>query len=538
LILPGRSIVSSRDGVVATSQPLASSIGARVLERGGSAVDAAIAANAAVGVTEPTGSGLGGDLFVLFHEAATGRLHGLNASGWAPAALSAGRLRAGGLERMPERGAHSVTVPGVVAGWTALHERFGRLPLAGLLAPAIAQAEAGFPVAEVTAGLWAGSVEMLAAEPESARTFLLEGGRAPRPGETFRNPALARSLRRIADHGGAGFYRGETADAIVRALRERGGAMDAVDLAEFEPEWVEPITAEYRGWTVAEIPPQGQGIAALMMLQLMERHPLGEWGLHSADALHLMIEAKKVGYADMLRYTADPRFARVPTAELLSPVLAAGRAARIDPRRAAGDVRPSRITGYTDAHADTIYLCAADREGNVASLIQSNYMGFGSGIVPEGAGFMLQNRGSLFSLEPGSPNVLEPRKRPLHTIIPGFMQRGEVRIGFGIMGGWNQAQAHAQFVSNVVDHGLTVQQALEAGRFTKPTFAGYDVLVESLVPEAARAELEARGHELTVHPPRTAHFGFGQAVMVDAAGVAHGASDPRHDGAAVPAAAR
>lgn len=534
--LVGRSAVASRYGVVASSQPLASAVGARVLEAGGSAVDAAIAANAAVGVMEPTGSGLGGDLFALVHEPGPDRLHGLNASGWAPAGLTPERLRAAGLDRMPERGALSVTVPGAVAGWWSLHERFGRLPWAALLEPAAAHAEAGFPVMPVTAGLWAQALPLLREHAGAAETFLVDGRRAPRPGEPFRNPALAATVRRLAEHGRDGFYRGALAESIAAEVRAGGGVMDAADLADFEPEWVEPISTEYRGWTVSEIPPQGQGIAALMMLRLMACYPLREWGLHAADALHVMIEAKKLAYADMLRYVGDPRFAEVPVAALLDGAHAAARARGIDMARAADDVRPSAIPGYTDGHSETIYLCAADAQGTVVSLIQSNYMGFGSGLVPRGAGFMLQNRGSLFSLEPGSPNLLEPRKRPLHTIIPGFMQKGEVRIGFGIMGGWNQAQAHAQFVSAVVDHGLDVQEALEMGRFTKPTFAGRDVLVESLVPEGARKVLAARGHRLEVHPPRTAHFGFGQAVMIDAAGVRFGASDPRHDGAAVPQA--
>jgi gamma-glutamyltranspeptidase / glutathione hydrolase len=536
--VPGRSLVASRAGVVATSQPLASVIGAQVLQQGGSAVDAAIAANAAVGVMEPTGNGLGGDLFAIVYEAETDELHGLNASGWAPAGLTREGARAAGHERMPERGALSVTVPGVVAGWEALHERFGRVAWGTLLEPAAHHAEAGFPVAEVTAGLWTHSVELLRQHEASRATFLVGGERSPHAGEIFRNPDLAGTLRRIAEHGRGGFYQGRTAEAIVSAVEEHGGVLDLADLFEFRPEWVAPITTTYRGWTVAEIPPQGQGIAALLMLNLMERFPIGEWGFHSSDALHLMIEAKKLAYADMLRYTADMRFARVPVRELLSRELAAERAALIDMRRAAGDVRPSSIPGYTDAAADTIYLAVADAAGNVVSLIQSNYMGFGSGIVPRGTGFMLQNRGSLFSLEAGSPNVLEPRKRPLHTIIPGFMRKGEVKIGFGIMGGWNQAQAHAQFVSNVVDHELTIQQALEAGRFTKPTFSGLDVLVEEQVPRAARDDLSARGHELTVHPPRTPSFGYGQAVMVNGEGVQLGASDPRHDGAAVPQVTR
>jgi len=311
--------------------------------------------------------------------------------------------------------------------------------------------------------------------------------------------------------------------------------MTAADLVEFEPEWVEPISTTYRGWHVYELPPSTQGIAALIMLNLMEGFPLGEYGFHSASALHVMIEAKKLAYADMLRYVGDPRLARVPVAALLDKGLAAQRARLIDAARAARHVEPSvldRVT--TPVGGDTIYLCAIDRQGTIVSLIQSVFEGFGSAIVPRGTGFSLQNRGALFSLDPASPNVLAPRKRPLHTIIPAFMEKGETRIGFGIMGGFNQAQAHAQFVANVVDYGLDIQQALEAGRFTKPTFDGADVKIEALVPQSVRDELGRLGHEVTTIPPRTNTFGHGQAVMSDGSGVHFGASEPRHDGAAIP----
>lgn len=531
----GRSVVATRYGVVATSQPLASQAAVEVLERGGNAIDAAIAANAVVGVMEPTGNGVGGDLFVLVHHAASGRVYGLNASGWSPAGQSAERLRARGDTVMPYRGIEAVTVPGVVAGWDALRERFGTLPFETLLAPAIHYAEEGFPVTEVVAGLWPRSREMLAAHPSSRATFLVDGERAPRAGEVWRNPDLAGTLRRIASEGRAGFYEGPTAEAILAVSREQGGTMAAADLAEFRAEWVEPVSTTYRGWRVWEIPPNTQGIAALMMLNLMERFPLGEWGLHDPRALHAMIEAKKLAYADMLSHVGDPRFADVPVGPMLDREHAARRAAGIDMARAACSVDPSRFAGITDVPgSETIYLAAADAEGNVVSLIQSNYSGFGSGLVPPGTGFMLQNRGALFTLEPGRPNTLEPRKRPLHTIIPGMMARDGTTIGFGIMGGWNQAQAHAQFVSHVVDHGLNLQEALEAGRFTKPTFEGCDVMVEELVPAETREALRALGHEVEVVPPRSFHFGFGQAVMTTPDDVRFGASDPRHDGAAIP----
>jgi gamma-glutamyltranspeptidase/glutathione hydrolase len=353
----------------------------------------------------------------------------------------------------------------------------------------------------------------------------------------LRNPGLAGSLRLIANHGPAGFYEGRTADAILAISNERGGTMTAADLKEFEPEWVDPISTTYRGWTVYELPPSTQGIAALMMLNLMEQFPLREHGLHSAAALHVMIEAKKLAYADMLRYVGDLRFTETPVAAMLSKAHAIERARGIDPAHAARDVQPSVFAGLTSsAGHDTIYLSTIDRHGNIVSLIQSIYEGFGSGIVPSESGFVLHNRGALFTLEEGHPNALAPRKRPLHTIIPGFMQKDDVRIGFGIMGAFNQAQAHAQFVANVVDYDLDIQQALEAGRFTKATFTGTDVNVEALVPQAVRQELAALGHDVMTVPPRSGTFGYGQAVMSNGAGVHFGASEPRHDGAAIPEA--
>jgi len=535
--LVGRSLVTTRYGIVASSQPLAARAGTLILERGGNAVDAAIATNAAVGVMEPAMNGIGGDLFVLYWDAKAAKLHGLNASGWAPTGLTPESLAAKGVATMPRDGAASVTVPGAVAGWQALRDKFGTKPLSELLAPAIHYASEGFPVGEITAEAWAAASGRVGS-PSASRTYL-PGGRPPAPGQPFKNPDLARSLSRIAERGRDGFYKGETADAIVRTLRAAGGTMTLADLAELEPEWVEPISTEYRGWTVSEIPPNTQGIAALMMLEIMEAFPLGEWGFHSPRALHAMIEAKKLAYADMLRYVADPRFGAVPVAQLLDRARAARRAKQVDMAKAACEVAPDRLAGVTDAKGgDTIYLSVVDKDGNIVSLIQSIFSAFGSGIVPEGTGFALHNRGGLFTLEPGHPNTLAPRKRPLHTIIPGFMQKDGVQIGFGIMGGFNQAQAHAQFVAGIADYGFTIQEALEAGRFTKPTFAGCDVEIEALVPDATRAELQRLGHQLLVVPPRQSNFGWGQAVMARPDGVHFGASEPRHDGAAIPESPR
>jgi len=534
--LSGRSQVATRLGIVAASQVLAARAGVQVLERGGNAMDAAIATNAVMGLMEPTGNGIGGDLFALVYEAKTGTVHGLNASGWAPRALTPEYLRAAGVTELPARGPHTVTVPGVVAGWHAMREKFGRLPMADLLAPAIHYAKEGFPVAEITAGLWARSLALLEAEPNAARTFLVDG-RVPAAGSIFRNPDLARSLTRIAEHGRDGYYRGPTAEAIVALLKARGNPMTAEDLADFEVEWVQPISTTYRGWKVSEIPPNGQGIAALMMLNLMESFPMGDFGFHSPRALHAMIEAKKLAYADLIRYVGDQRFTEVPVAAMLDKGRARTRAAQIDPARAQCRVEPSRFDRVTDMQGhDTIYLSVVDRDGNMVSLIQSNYSGFGSGLVPDGAGFMLHNRGALFTLARKQPNTLAGRKRPLHTIIPGFMEKDGTRISFGIMGGWNQAQAHAQFVADIADFGFTPQEALEAGRFTKATFDGCDVQIEALVSEAARGALTALGHQLAVVPPRSSEFGYGQATVSRPDGVHLGASDPRHDGAAIPEA--
>jgi gamma-glutamyltranspeptidase/glutathione hydrolase len=539
-VVAGRSRIATTLGIVAASQPLAARAGVQILERGGTASDAAIAANAVLGVVEPEMNGIGGDLFAIIYEAKTDRAYGLNASGWSPSGLTPALLRSRGLTSMPSTGVYTVTVPGCVAGWEALQSRFGTLGLADVLAPAVFYAEEGFPVSDIIAARWAACADMLAADASASATFLVDG-RAPRAGEIFANRSLARTLRIIAADGARAFYRGPIADAIVDTLRARGGTMTSADLAELRADWVAPVSTTYHGWQVFELPPNTQGLAALLMLDIMEQFPLREYGIHSARALHVMIEAKKLAYADMLRYAADPRFAPAPLGALIDKDYAKSRAALVDPQRAAANVEPTVFEGMTTSpraasRGDTVYLSAIDRDGNIVSLIQSTFHGFGSGICAAESGFMLQNRGALFTLDPDHPNVLAPRKRPLHTIIPGYMQKDGVRIGFGIMGAWNQAQAHAQFVANVVDFDLDIQHALEAGRFTKPTFDGTDVLLEQLIPDRTRAELAALGHVVTVVPPRTGVFGSGQAVMSDANGVHYGASEPRHDGAAIPEA--
>lgn len=522
-----RSIVISQTGIVATSQTLASQAGAQVLARGGSAVDAAIAANAVMGVVEPMSNGIGGDLFVIYWEARTGRLYGLNASGWAPAALTPEFLRGRGAS-MPQDGIHSITVPGCVDGWEKLHKRFGRLPWREVFAPAVYYAGNGFPVTEIISAQWRTLEGKLAGDANARQVFLP----APHVGQVFRNPGLGRALEAIAEGGAAAFYRGPIARAILKTSERLGGKLAAADLAEFQAEWVEPIATGYRGWKVYELPPNGQGIAALEMLNMMERFPLAGYGPQSADDLHIKMEAQKLAYADLVRYVADPRFSRVPVAGMLSKAYAAERAKLIDGRRARCQAAPGNPPA---AGTDTIYMAAVDRDGNIVSLIQSLYMPFGSGVVVDGYGFHLQNRGALFTLEAGHPNVLAPRKRPFHTIIPGFMEKGDVHMGFGIMGGYNQAQAHAQFVSNVADHGMNIQAALEAPRFTKLTFGGCDLLIERRVPETVRQALAARGHQLQVLGDYSGQVGGGQAVVRDARNrVNYGASSPRKDGAAVP----
>jgi gamma-glutamyltranspeptidase/glutathione hydrolase len=527
----GRSLVMSSLGIAATEHPLASQAAATILGAGGHAVDAAIAANAVMGVVAPMSNGVGGDLFAIVYDASTDQLHGLNASGWAPAGLTIDVLRAQGITAMPQTGGHSVTVPGAAAGWDVLRQRFGRKSFSQLLAPAIAAAETGVPVAELIALEWAGSMDALSGYPSAARTYL-PGGRAPRAGEIFKNTDLAGTLREIAEHGPRTVYGGKVGRRLVECVRSVGGCLSEADLEAFAPEWVEPLTTTYRGWQVYELPPNGQGIATLLMLNILEEFPLRAHGHNSVDALHAMIEAKKLAYADLDRYVGDPAQTSVPVDALLSKEYARERAGLIDMRRASAGFAPGTLP---PSGGDTIYLSVVDADGNIVSLIQSNFANFGSALVPEKSGFALQNRGGLFTLKPAHANTLGPRKRPLHTIIPGFMRKDEVRIAFGIMGGWNQAQAHAQFVSNVADHGLNIQAALEAARFTKLTFDGRDVIVERRVPPVVCEGLRARAHELDVHGDFSSMVGGGQSVMRDAkAGVNYGGSDPRKDGAAIP----
>ena len=527
----GRSMVIARQGIAATSQVLASQSAAQILSRGGSAADAAIAANAVLAVTEPMKCGLGGDLFVLYREAASGTLTGLNASGAAPQGLSPAFLAKHDIKSMPQQGIHSVTVPGAVEGWAKMHERFGKLPWKDLFHDAIAYAENGFPVAEAIAETWIDPVNLskVHANPESVRVFL-PGGKSAREGDLFRNPDMARAFRLIAEHGADAFYKGEIADAILKTSQHLGGTMTAGDLAAVSSEWVQPISVDYRGWRVYELPPNSQGLAALEMLNIMETAPAAPEGPFSPAEMHKRIEAMKLAYADVRRYSADPRTYDAPVKHLLSKEYARQRAALIDPAKANCDVPAGQ-----PVHGDTTYLTVVDRDGNIASWIQSVYAEFGSGVTVEGMGFLLQNRGGGFTLDAGHPNVLAGGKRPFHTIIPAYMERGSRHIGFGIMGGANQPLAHAQFVSNIVDYGMNVQAALEAPRFTKKTATGCDVSIESRVPLNTLQQLSERGHQIAIRREYTQEMGRGQAILFDSATKTnYAASDPRADGSAVP----
>jgi gamma-glutamyltranspeptidase/glutathione hydrolase len=527
-----RSMVISRGGIVASESPLASQAGAHILEHGGNAVDAAIATNAMMGVVEPMMNGIGGDLFAIVYDAKANKLYGLNASGWAPKGLTIEFLQKQGMKEMPRSGVHTIDVPGAVDGWQKLVDKFGRKKLAEDLAPAIRTAREGFPVTEWTAMYWADSVDKLRQNEEAARIYLPKD-HAPKAGEIYSNADLAAALENIGAGGRDAFYKGELAKKMLAGMKRHGGTMVEEDLERFSSEWVEPISTTYRDWTVYELPPNGQGLAALEMLNIMETFPLGSKGFEfgSAKALQVEIEAKKLAYLDLQKYIGDPHGQKLPVAQLLSKEWAAARAKQIDPDHA--NCNPT--AGEMEGGHDTTYLSVVDRDGNMVSLIQSNFSSFGSGIVAPGTGFVLHNRGALFVMDASSPNALAGRKRPLHTIIPAFAQKGDVRLAFGIMGGWNQSQAHAQYIADLADYKMNIQSAMEAPRFTKGTFSGCDVMLENRLSQKTRDELSAKGHQIEVLGAFAENTGGGQAVLRDfAAGVNYGASDPRKDGEAIP----
>jgi gamma-glutamyltranspeptidase/glutathione hydrolase len=539
-LVPTRSEVIATHGMAATSHPLTSQIALDVLKRGGTAVDAAIAANAALGLMEPTGNGIGGDLFAIVWDARSRKLHGLNASGRSPRSLTLAKLREElrklGSKTIPPRGPLPVSVPGTVDGWFELHARFGKLPMKELLQPAIGYARDGFPVTEVIAEGWARNARLLKDYPNFAATFM-PNGRAPAKGEIFRNPLLANTLSAIAEGGRDAFYKGEIAQRIEKYMRANGGYLTAADLAAHRSEWVEPVSTNYRGHDVWELPPNTQGVAALQMLNILEAYDLKRMGFGSAEYLHLFVEAKKLAFEDRARFYADSRFAKIPLQGLLSKDYAARRRALIKLDRAA-------LEYPTDPKAleqgDTIYLTVADEAGNMVSLIQSNYRGMGSGMTPDGCGFIFQDRGEMFSLTEGHANVYAPGKRPFHTIIPAFITKdGKPWVSFGLMGGSMQPQGHVQMVVNLIDFGMNLQEAGDAPRVrhdgsSEPTDevmrdGGQVVLEVGVSPETVKA-LQARGHKVTV--ANDGDFGGYQAIMRNAEGVYFGASESRKDGAA------
>ena len=532
-----RSVVVAEHGVVATSQPLAVQAGLEVLRRGGNAADAAVAAGAVLGVVEPLSCGIGGDLFVIYWDAKSKKLYGLNASGRSPFDLSRDVFLKQGLREIPDEGPLSWSVPGCVSGWDDLLRRFGSRSLAEVLQPAIGYAEQGFPVSEIIARDWQSAAEDLARWPASAETFL-PGGRAPAVGQVFRNPRLAATYRALAAGGADAFYRGEVARQIVEFSQANGGYFSARDFAEHRNDWVEPVSTSYRGYDVWELPPNGQGIAALQMLNLLEGYDVAALGPGSPEYLHLLVEAKKLAFADRAKFYSDPAFNQLPVAELIGKPYAERRRRLIDRARAATEVPPGEARL---ARGDTIYLAVVDKHRNCCSYIQSNYYSFGSRVVPGELGFALQNRGTLFALDAEHLNRFEPHKRPFHTIIPALVtQGGRPWFVFGVMGGDMQPQGHAQVLVNLIDFKLNVQAAGDAARVrhsgsATPTglpadAAGGTVFVESGVSDEAVEELRNKGHRVT-----RARGGYGgyQGILIDwEHGVLHGASDPRKDGCA------
>lgn len=528
-----RSTVVSQRGMVCTSQPLATVVGIDILKAGGNCVDAAIAANAMLGLTEPASNGIGGDLFAICWIEKDQRLYGLNASGRAPQQWDLEAAHALNLKSIPKQSPLSWSVPGCVSGWEALSERFGSRSLAECLTPAVEYAQAGFPISPIISNHF----QFEAQQAPSLAGVYHPQGRAPQYGEIFQNPLLGKSYQAIADHGAAAFYEGRIAEQIVAKSEELGGKMSLQDLRDHSCDWVDPVSSSYRGWEVWELPPNGQGIAALQILNLLEQFDIGSMQPNSAEHLHLFIEAKKLAFEDRAQFYADPEFADVPIAQLISKDYAAERAELIDPARARTQVK----FGDPDLDSDTVYLTAADGDGNMISFIQSNYSGYGSAICPDGVGFPIQNRGQAFSLDPNHANRLEPRKRPFHTIIPAFMTcAGRPVMAFGVMGGDFQPQGHAQVVMNMIDFGMSPQQAGDQPRVghsgssspwgSKSTDGGV-VSPERGIEESVRQQLAALGH--TVRGGFQAHGGYQAIWRLDGPLRYFGGSDPRKDGGAI-----
>ena len=526
--LAGRSTVYAPRGAIATSQPLATAAGLAVLQNGGNAFDAAVTAAAVLNVVEPHMTGMGGDLFALFWSQRERRLRGLDASGRAGALMTRDELLGRGRERIPLSGAEPITVPGALSGWAALLEEYGSISLADALAPAIRIAEDGFPVTPIIARQWAAEVQKLGRDPGARATYLLDGERSPRAGEWFRNPDLAETFRLIAAEGPSVFYGGELGQRIVAGVSALGGFLTVQDLARHEPSWVEPLSADYHGYSLWELPPSGQGIAALEMLRILESYDLRSMGHNSAAYLHHLIEAKKLAYADLARYVGDRDHMTVSPEDLLSDDFVTQRRASLDPARATERPEPGKAV----TSSETIYLTAADADGNMVSFINSIYWAFGSGVVVPGTGFALQNRGAGFALEPDHANTVAPGKRPFHTIIPAFVTRDtgngqEPWLSFGVMGGSMQPQGHVQVLLNLLLFDMDLQSAVDAPRFRH--LGGMRVAIESPVPGDVRQTLAALGHEMA--DERTVSFGGAQAILRLPRGWA-AASDPRKDGMA------
>ena len=535
-----RSVVIAKHGIVATSHPLAAQVGLDILKAGGNAADAAIATNAMMGVVEPMSCGIGGDLFAIYWDNKEKKLYGLNASGRSPLNLTLALLRekAEGNNQIPSVGPLSWSVPGCVDGWDQLRTRLGSKPLATLLEPAIQTAEEGFPVSEIIGNGWQGAFVSLSQWPDSKRVYLKDG-RPPRVGEIMQLPELAATYRLLAAEGRDAFYKGKIASEIVNFSEKHGGYFSLRDFAEHKSDWIDPVSTDYRGFTVWELPPNGQGIAALQMLNILEGYDLRALGPKSAEYVHLFTEAKKLAFADRARFYADPAFAPAPVKELISKEYAARQRSRIDLTKAATNVAAG---DPKLEHGDTIYLTVVDKDRNCCSLIQSLYNGFGSQVVPGQVGFALQNRGNLFSLDDTHPNRFEPGKRPFHTIIPAMVTRdGEPWFSVGVMGGDMQPQGHVQILVNMIDFGMDPQMAGDAARIrhggsATPTSlpeepGGGTVYLESGFPPETRAKLQSLGHKLGI---ATGSYGGYQGIMIDLLhGTLHGATDPRKDGAAV-----
>jgi gamma-glutamyltranspeptidase/glutathione hydrolase len=533
--ITGKPFAIAQNGMAATSHPLATQVAIDILKKGGSAVDAAIAANACLGLMEPVSNGIGGDLFAIVWDADDKKLHGLNASGRSPRSLTLDYFLENGYESIPYYGPLSVSVPGCVDGWFELHDKFGKMPMKDILKPTIDYARNGFPMAELIAYYLKRSAPRYVKYPGFKEVFM-PNGRTPSKGEVFRNPMLANTLQMIADGGRDAFYKGDIARTIAAYMNEQGGFLSYDDLSSHQSEWVEPVSTNYRGYDVWELPPNGQGIAALQILNILELYDVKSMGFGSEEYMHVLVEAKKLAFEDRAMYYADPAFNQLPVDRLISKEYAAERAKLIKPDRAGRSYPAGKLR-----NGDTIYLTVADKDGNMVSLIQSNYLGIGSGMTPTGLGFVLQDRGNLFSLEKGHMNVYEPGKRPFHTIIPAFVTKdGKPFLSFGVMGGSMQPQGHAQVLVNIIDFGMNIQEAGDAPRInhagsSQPTGGqmtnGGRVQVESGFDYEVLRELEKKGHNVIVS---VGPFGGYQAIMWDDKNkVYYGASESRKDGMAI-----